>query len=70
MQLLFKDLQQRGNTKMPEVSLPVIHLTVYAEETTFQREKLTKPFEEPDLPTTIMMALDKLKMERRLLLEC
>jgi len=56
-----------------EYSIPVIYLTAYADDTTFQRAKLTKPFgyllkpfEERELQTTIEMALYKSKMETRL----
>jgi PAS domain S-box-containing protein/putative nucleotidyltransferase with HDIG domain len=56
-----------------EFSIPVIYLTAYADETTFQRAKLTKPFgyllkpfEERELQTTIEMALYKSKMELKL----
>ena len=56
-----------------EFSIPVIYLTAYADETTFQRAKLTKPFgylhkpfEERELQTTIEMALYKSKMEMKL----
>jgi PAS domain S-box-containing protein/putative nucleotidyltransferase with HDIG domain len=56
-----------------EFSIPVIYLTAYADDTTFQRAKLTKPFgyllkpfEERELQTTIEMALYKSKMETRL----
>jgi len=56
-----------------EFSIPVIFLTAYADDTTFQRAKLTKPFgyllkpfEERELQTTIEMALYKSKMETRL----
>jgi PAS domain S-box-containing protein/putative nucleotidyltransferase with HDIG domain len=53
--------------------IPVIYLTAYADDTTFERAKLTKPFgyllkpfEERELQTTIEMALYKSKMEMRL----
>jgi putative nucleotidyltransferase with HDIG domain len=56
-----------------EYGIPVIYLTAYADETTFERAKLTKPFgyllkpfEERELQTTIEMALYKSKMEMRL----
>jgi PAS domain S-box-containing protein/putative nucleotidyltransferase with HDIG domain len=56
-----------------EFNIPVIYLTAYADETTFQRAKLTKPFgyllkpfEERELQTTIEMALYKSKMELKL----
>jgi PAS domain S-box-containing protein len=56
-----------------EYSIPVIYLTAYADDTTFERAKLTKPFgyllkpfEERELQTTIEMALYKSKMEMRL----
>jgi PAS domain S-box-containing protein/putative nucleotidyltransferase with HDIG domain len=56
-----------------EYGIPVIYLTAYADDTTFERAKLTKPFgyllkpfEERELQTTIEMALYKSKMERRL----
>lgn len=53
--------------------IPVVYLTAYTDETTFQRAKLTdpfgyllKPFDERDLKTTIEMALFKSHMESRL----
>ncbi len=56
-----------------EYGIPVIYLTAYADDTTFERAKLTKPFgyllkpfEERELQTTIEMALYKSKMEMRL----
>jgi len=56
-----------------EFNIPVIYLTAYADETTFQRAKLTrpfgyllKPFEERELQTTIEMALYKSRMELKL----
>lgn len=56
-----------------EFSIPVIYLTAYVDETTFQRAKLTKPFgyllkpfEERELQTTIEIALYKSKMELKL----
>jgi PAS domain S-box-containing protein/putative nucleotidyltransferase with HDIG domain len=56
-----------------DFSIPVIYLTAYADDTTFERAKLTrpfgyllKPFEERELQTTIEMALYKSKMETRL----
>jgi PAS domain S-box-containing protein/putative nucleotidyltransferase with HDIG domain len=56
-----------------EYNIPVIYLTAYADDTTFERAKLTrpfgyllKPFEERELQTTIEMALYKSKMETRL----
>jgi PAS domain S-box-containing protein len=56
-----------------EHGIPVIYLTAYADETTFERAKMTKPFgyllkpfEERELQTTIEMALYKSKMEVRL----
>jgi len=56
-----------------EFNIPVVYLTAYADETTFQRAKLTKPFgyllkpfEERELQTTIEMALYKSKMELKL----
>ncbi|HEX2694809.1 MAG TPA: HD domain-containing phosphohydrolase [Acidobacteriota bacterium] len=56
-----------------EYGIPVIYLTAYADDTTFERAKLTKPFgyllkpfEERELQTTIEIALYKSKMEMRL----
>ena len=56
-----------------EYGIPVIYLTAYADDATFDRAKLTKPFgyllkpfEERELQTTIEMALYKSKMEMRL----
>jgi PAS domain S-box-containing protein/putative nucleotidyltransferase with HDIG domain len=56
-----------------EYGIPVIYLTAYADDTTFERAKLTKPFgyllkpfEERELQTTIEMALYKSRMEMRL----
>lgn len=56
-----------------ELNIPVVYLTAYADETTFQRAKLTKPFgyllkpfDERELQTTIEMALFKSKMELKL----
>ena len=56
-----------------EFNIPIVYLTAYADETTFQRAKLTKPFgyllkpfEERELQTTIEMALFKSKMELKL----
>ena len=56
-----------------EFNIPAGCLTAYADETTFQRAKLTKPFgyllkpfEERELQTTIEMALYKSKMELKL----
>ncbi len=56
-----------------DFGIPVIYLTAYADDTTFERAKLTKPFgyllkpfEERELQTTIEMALYKSKMETRL----
>jgi PAS domain S-box-containing protein/putative nucleotidyltransferase with HDIG domain len=56
-----------------EFGIPVIYLTAYADDTTFERAKLTKPFgyllkpfEERELQTTIDMALYKSKMEMHL----
>lgn len=56
-----------------EFGIPVIYLTAYADDTTFERAKMTKPFgyllkpfEERELQTTIEMALYKSKMEVRL----
>jgi PAS domain S-box-containing protein/putative nucleotidyltransferase with HDIG domain len=56
-----------------EYGIPVIYLTAYADDTTFERAKLTKPFgyllkpfEERELQTAIEIALYKSKMEIRL----
>jgi|WetSurMetagenome_2_1015567.scaffolds.fasta_scaffold75496_1 PAS domain S-box-containing protein/putative nucleotidyltransferase with HDIG domain len=56
-----------------DFSIPVIYVTAYADDKTFERAKLTKPFgyllkpfEERELQTTIEMALYKAKMETRL----
>lgn len=56
-----------------DLNIPVIYLTAYADDTTFQRAKLTKPFgyllkpfEERELQTTIEMALYKSRMELKL----
>ena len=56
-----------------DYGIPVIYLTAYADDTTFERAKMTKPFgyllkpfEERELQTTIEMALYKSKMEVRL----
>jgi len=62
-----------AETLWEEYGIPVIYLTAYADDTTFERAKLTKPFgyllkpfEERELQTTIEMALYKSKMEMRL----
>jgi two-component system, cell cycle sensor histidine kinase and response regulator CckA len=54
-------------------NIPVVYLTAYSDDGTFQRAKITepngyilKPFEGRELRTTIEMALYKHKMERRL----
>ncbi len=54
-------------------NIPVVYLTAYSNDSTFQRAKITepygyilKPFEERELRITIEMALYKHKMERRL----
>jgi len=54
-------------------NIPVVYLTAYADETTLQRAKVTepygyilKPFEERELHTTIVVALYKHEMERKL----
>ena len=54
-----------------EFSIPVVYLTAYADETTLERAKVTrpfgyllKPFEEKELQSTIEMALYKSKMEK------
>lgn len=51
--------------------LPVIYLTAYSDDATFQRAKITepfgyllKPFEEKELRTNIEMALYKHRMEK------
>lgn len=56
-----------------ELGTPVIYLTAYADEATLERAKITepygyilKPFEERELHTTIEMALNKHRMEKRL----
>ncbi len=56
-----------------EHGIPVIYLTAYADELTFQRAKATspfgyllKPFEERELQTTVEMALYKSRMEMKL----
>ena len=53
--------------------IPVVYLTAYADDTIFQRAKLSepfgyllKPFESRELQTTIEMALYKSRMENRL----
>ena len=53
--------------------IPVVYLTAYADDTIFQRAKLSepfgyllKPFERRELQTTIEMALYKSRMENRL----
>jgi PAS domain S-box-containing protein len=55
------------------LSIPVIYLTAYADETTLQRAKVTepfgyilKPFDERELQTTIEMAFYKARMDRKL----
>ena len=62
-----------AETLWEDYGIPVIFLTAYADDTTFERAKLTKPFgyllkpfEERELQTTIEMALYKSKMEMRL----
>src|ERR1700758_686889 len=54
-------------------NIPVVYLTAYSNENTFQRAKITepngyilKPFEGRELRTTIEMAIYKRRMERRL----
>lgn len=54
-----------------ELGIPVVYLTAYADETTLERAKVTKPFgyllkpfEEKELQSTIEMALFKSKMEK------
>jgi diguanylate cyclase (GGDEF)-like protein/PAS domain S-box-containing protein len=54
-----------------ELGVPVVYLTAYADETTLERAKVTKPFgyllkpfEEKELQSTIEMALYKSKMEK------
>ena len=56
-----------------EHGIPVIYLTAYADDLTFQRAKATgpfgyllKPFEERELQTTVEMALYKSRMEKKL----
>lgn len=53
--------------------IPVVYLTAYADDTIFQRAKLSepfgyllKPFESRELQTTVEMALYKSRMENRL----
>ncbi|MFH1942838.1 MAG: PAS domain S-box protein, partial [bacterium] len=53
--------------------IPVIYMTAYADQNTLQRAKITdpfgyllKPFNEKELHTTIEMALNKSKIEKRL----
>lgn len=55
------------------LSIPVIYLTAYGDESTLERAKVTepfgyilKPFKERDLHTTIEIALYKHRMERKL----
>ncbi|MFC2157605.1 HD domain-containing phosphohydrolase, partial [Acidobacteriota bacterium] len=56
-----------------EMDIPIVYLTAYADETTFQRAKetspfgyLLKPFEERELQTTIEIAMYKFQMEQKL----
>jgi len=56
-----------------QLNIPVVYLTAYADETTLQRAKQTKPFgyllkpfEERELKSTIEIALYKFKMEMKL----
>jgi len=56
-----------------QLNIPVVYLTAFADETTLQRAKetkpfgyLLKPFEERELKSTIEIALYKFKMEMKL----
>lgn len=79
--LVLMDIVLKGNIDGVEaakeirtrLNIPVVYLTAYSNDSTFQRAKITepygyilKPFEERELRTTIEMALYKHKMERRL----
>jgi PAS domain S-box-containing protein len=79
--LVLMDIVLKGNIDGIEAAkeirtrfnIPIVYLTAYSSDSTFQRAKITepygyilKPFEERELRTTIEMALYKHKMERRL----
>jgi len=79
--LVLMDIMLSGKTTGVEaadiiyshLNIPVVYLTAYADETTLQRAKetkpfgyLLKPFEERELKSTIEIALYKFKMEMKL----
>jgi hypothetical protein len=79
--LVLMDIRLKGNLDgisaadqiRSRFDIPVIFLTAYSDETTFERAKLTephgyllKPFEDNDLHTTIQMALYRHRVEREL----
>jgi diguanylate cyclase (GGDEF)-like protein/PAS domain S-box-containing protein len=77
--LVLMDIVLKGTTDgittagkiMTDFGIPVVYLTAYADETTLQRAKVTKPFgyllkpfDEKELQSTIEMALYKSQMEK------
>jgi PAS domain S-box-containing protein/putative nucleotidyltransferase with HDIG domain len=64
---------EAADTIYSQLNIPVVYLTAYADETTLERAKetkpfgyLLKPFEERELKSTIEIALYKFKMETKL----